>query len=98
MELGAGQGRDTIPLLQAGFSLQALDFSGAALDELRRRAHSIGLADTAHEFLADLIQRESPSGFVPRFVVVARLTRGAYVEQVLTYDGNRALRSGRRRF
>lgn len=53
IELGAGQGRDTITLLQAGFSLHALDFSDTALRELRERAEQLGLAErlatTAHD-------------------------------------------------
>ncbi len=39
LELGAGQGRDTIGLLKAGLSVTALDFSAEALEQL---AHDAG--------------------------------------------------------
>jgi SAM-dependent methyltransferase len=45
VELGAGQGRDTIPLLQAGLSVRALDFSATALGESRERADRCGLGE-----------------------------------------------------
>ncbi len=38
LELGAGQGRDTIGLLDAGLSVTALDFSAEALDQLKHDA------------------------------------------------------------
>lgn len=38
LELGAGQGRDTIGLLQAGLSVTALDFSAEALGQLEHDA------------------------------------------------------------
>ncbi len=38
VELGAGQGRDTVPFLRAGIDVIALDFSRAGLDALIARA------------------------------------------------------------
>lgn len=44
VELGAGQGRDTIPLLQAGLSVTALDFAADGVAALRQRAADAGLS------------------------------------------------------
>ncbi len=38
LELGGGQGRDTIGLLQAGLSVTALDFTAEALEQLEHAA------------------------------------------------------------
>ena len=42
LELGAGQGRDTLALLEAGFTVTALDYAEPALRELRARAKTAG--------------------------------------------------------
>jgi len=42
LELGGGQGRDTLALLDAGFEVTALDYAESALDELRARARAAG--------------------------------------------------------
>src|SRR5690348_4161277 len=41
VELGSGQGRDTLPFLRAGFDVIALDFSRTGLDTIT--AHAAGL-------------------------------------------------------
>lgn len=44
LELGAGQGRDTLAFLRAGLSVTALDYAPAALAELRSAAAAAGAA------------------------------------------------------
>ena len=43
LELGCGDGRDTLMLLRRGFSVTAVDSSGVALTRLRERAVAAGL-------------------------------------------------------
>ena len=43
LELGAGQGRDTVALLAAGFEVTALEYAEPALAELRQAAAAAGL-------------------------------------------------------
>lgn len=43
LELGAGQGRDALFFVRKGFAVHALDFSPAALEELRHVARGQGL-------------------------------------------------------
>ena len=45
LELGAGQGRDTLAFLRAGLQVTALDYAPNALAELQRAAAAAGLAD-----------------------------------------------------
>ena len=45
LELGAGQGRDSLAFLAAGFTVTALDYAASALRELRTRAAEVGSAD-----------------------------------------------------
>lgn len=45
LELGAGQGRDTLAYLRAGLSVTALDYAPEGLGELRRVAAEAGVAD-----------------------------------------------------
>ena len=53
LELGAGQGRDTLAFLRAGLDVTALDYAPQALTELRQAAAAAGLAGhlatTAHD-------------------------------------------------
>ena len=53
LELGAGQGRDSLAFLEAGFTVTALDYAETALRELRTRALSAGnvhrLTATQHD-------------------------------------------------
>ena len=43
LELGAGQGRDTLHFARQGFSVTAVDYSRSGLAEIRRRAETAGL-------------------------------------------------------
>ena len=43
LELGAGQGRDTLFFLRNGFQICALDYSEKALEDLRDKAERLGL-------------------------------------------------------
>ncbi|WP_298210593.1 class I SAM-dependent methyltransferase [Ferrimicrobium sp.] len=43
LELGAGQGRDTIPMLEAGLDVIALDYAEEGLAEIRSRADRYGV-------------------------------------------------------
>jgi SAM-dependent methyltransferase len=58
LELGAGQGRDTLAFLAAGFNVTALDYESDSLLTVRERAESLGLADrvrvTSHDVRARL--------------------------------------------
>lgn len=45
LELGAGQGRDTLFFGKAGFRVQALDYSEAGAEAIRRRAQAFGLSE-----------------------------------------------------
>lgn len=53
LELGAGQGRDTLTFLRAGFNVTALDYASDALAELDQAAtasgHGTQLTTTAHD-------------------------------------------------
>jgi SAM-dependent methyltransferase len=44
LDLGAGQGRDSLALLEAGFAVTALDYAESGLRELRARAQTAGTA------------------------------------------------------
>ena len=57
LELGAGQGRDTIALLRAGFEVDALDYSGESLSELEVAA---GPENAAH-LVTSVHARRCPS-------------------------------------
>lgn len=45
LELGAGQGRDTLAFLRGGLTVTALDYAAGALTSLQRIATGAGLAD-----------------------------------------------------
>src|SRR5690348_782256 len=45
LELGAGQGRDTIAFLAAGFSVTAIDYESESLRTLHDKAESLEIAD-----------------------------------------------------
>lgn len=57
LELGAGHGRDTLFLARSGFAVQALDFSPAGLEQLRRRAQAEQLADRVTTAVHDVRER-----------------------------------------
>ena len=43
LELGCGQGRDTLFFLRSGFEVWAADYSGPGLEAMRRKAEGAGL-------------------------------------------------------
>lgn len=48
LELGAGQGRDTIFFARRGFAVHALDFADSGLQAIVHKAAGAGLADRVH--------------------------------------------------
>ena len=54
LELGPGQGRDTIYFLEQGFEVTALDYSPQGLGEIKARAKDMGLEDRLTTRLDDL--------------------------------------------
>jgi SAM-dependent methyltransferase len=46
LELGAGQGRDTIFFAQSGFQVCALDYSHSGVDAIIQKAQNLGLANS----------------------------------------------------
>lgn len=57
LELGAGQGRDTLYFARNHLSVEALDYSDRALSEIREKASQSGLSDSIHTRSHDI--RES---------------------------------------
>lgn len=57
LELGAGQGRDTLYLARRGFQVHALDFAPEGLEEIEAKAGAAGLADRVTIALHDARQR-----------------------------------------
>lgn len=56
LELGAGQGRDTMALLAAGFAVTALEYAEPALAELRQAAAAAGLLNGLRAVAHDVRQ------------------------------------------
>ena len=56
LELGAGQGRDTIFLAQNGFQVVALDYSQTGLDAIAEKAQRSGLANSITTLHHDIRQ------------------------------------------
>ena len=56
LELGAGQGRDTLAFLRAGLRVTALDYAPDALASLRQAATAAGLADRLITLVHDVRQ------------------------------------------
>lgn len=54
LEMGCGQGRDTLLFLQKGFKVTALDYAGNCLCQVRRSAEAAGLAFQLHTMQNDL--------------------------------------------
>ncbi|MDA8201251.1 MAG: class I SAM-dependent methyltransferase [Chloroflexi bacterium] len=54
LELGAGQGRDTLPFAAQGLHVTALDYAASALDEIAVKAAAAGLADLIHPMHGDV--------------------------------------------
>jgi SAM-dependent methyltransferase len=46
LELGAGQGRDTIFFAQSGFEIQALDYCESGIEAITRKAGQLGLSQS----------------------------------------------------
>jgi len=44
LELGSGQGRDTLFFAQAGFHIQALDYSHVGIESINKKANLLGLS------------------------------------------------------
>jgi len=44
LELGGGQGRDTVFFAQSGFQIQVLDYSQSGVDAIKQKAEQIGLS------------------------------------------------------
>jgi SAM-dependent methyltransferase len=57
LELGAGQGRDTLYLARRGFHVDALDYAPEGLEEVEAKAGAAGLADRVTIMLHDVRQR-----------------------------------------
>lgn len=55
IELGAGSGRITMPLLRDGHAITAIDISGRQLDLLRQKAVDEGLAASLHTICGDML-------------------------------------------
>jgi 2-polyprenyl-3-methyl-5-hydroxy-6-metoxy-1,4-benzoquinol methylase len=54
--VGCGNGRNFIPLLEAGLELQGMDIAEVAIDQLRQKALARGLGDiTASTFVGDFV-------------------------------------------
>jgi SAM-dependent methyltransferase len=56
LEMGAGGGRYTIPLLRLGYAVDAVDLSPVALDRLTDRARAEGLDGRLRTFVGDAAQ------------------------------------------
>jgi SAM-dependent methyltransferase len=54
LELGAGQGRDTLAFLRAGLTVTALDYAAGAVARLQRAAGSAGLANRLTTLMHDV--------------------------------------------
>jgi SAM-dependent methyltransferase len=57
LELGPGQGRDTLYLARRGFHMDALDYAPEGLAEIEAKAGAAGLADRVTTALHDVRQR-----------------------------------------
>lgn len=56
LELGAGQGRDTLFFAQSGFQVTALDYSQSGLDTITQKARSSGLSGSVTALRHDIRQ------------------------------------------
>jgi SAM-dependent methyltransferase len=57
LELGSGQGRDTLFFARHGFQVYALDYSDEGLDALQQKADAIGLSTSLTTIRHDVRQR-----------------------------------------
>jgi SAM-dependent methyltransferase len=56
LELGAGQGRDTIYFAQNGFQVYALDYSQSGLDDITKKSQNAGLSNSIKVLRHDIRQ------------------------------------------
>lgn len=56
LELGSGQGRDTLFFLQSGFEVYAMDYSAPGLQAIQRKAERLGLASALKTVCHDVRQ------------------------------------------
>lgn len=76
LDIGAGQGRHTLPLARAGWRVEALDPSQVALDAIGLSAAAEGLALTLRRGLfEDFEARRGPYGAVLAFGLIPDLPR-----------------------
>lgn len=73
LELGAGTGRISVPLAEAGYRVTAVDLNSAMLQRARDRARAAGIAsDDRIEFVeADLLGLSLPAGATFRLAIIA---------------------------
>ncbi len=71
IDLGAGAGRDTLALAQAGLNVQAVDLSDRGLSRIIERARRMNLSDRIETLVADARAVDLPSG---QFSVVVATT------------------------
>lgn len=97
LELGAGQGRDTLAFLAAGLRVTALDYSPTALAELTHAAERAGNADRLRAGVHDVrsplpLPDESVDGVFSHMLFTMALT----TEEILALAGevHRVLRPG----
>jgi len=54
LELGSGQGRDSLFYARSGFDVTVLDYSDAGLQEIRKKAEAAGVADRIRTLVHDV--------------------------------------------
>jgi SAM-dependent methyltransferase len=97
LELGAGQGRDTLFLAQQGFSVHATDFSASALDQLRLEAQRERLDDRVTAALHDVRDPLPPADATVNAVFANVLLNMAFTRaelRSLVGEVHRVLRPG----
>lgn len=72
IELGPGQGRDTLLFANAGLRVTALDYTQEALDQIARKVAATGLAGTVTTVRADVRARLP---LVQRFAIAVTYLR-----------------------
>ncbi len=71
IDLGAGAGRDSLALAEAGLDVRAVDLSARGLDRIIERARQIGLLERIETIVADAREVDLPAG---EFSVVVATT------------------------
>ena len=54
LELGGGQGRDSLFYVHSGFNVTVIDYSDSGLQEIRRKAEAAGFADIIRTQIHDV--------------------------------------------